>query len=200
MERKHNFNDLAGVRFGRWTAKEYQGQKRWLCVCDCGNSDTIATSHLRRGNSRSCGCLRKDEIAARNKTHGMTSHPAYASWDGAKRRCADPKRRFYNGKNIKVHPDWTEFDNFWRDMGPTWAPGLSIDRIDGDGDYALGNCRWATPKVQSNNRSCCVIIDTPDGPMNITQAGEKYGINRWTIAGRIKLGWDIADILKPVTK
>lgn len=200
MERKHNFNDLTGVKFGRWTAKEYQGQKRWLCVCDCGNTDTIATTHLRRGSSKSCGCLQKEGIAARNKKHGMTGHPAYVSWDGAKHRCGDPKRRFYNGKSIKVHPDWMDFENFWRDMGPTWAPGLSIDRINPDGDYEPGNCRWATPKVQSNNRNCCVIIDTPDGAMNITQASEKYGVNRWTIASRLKKGWPMSDILKPVVK
>ena len=190
--------NLIGQKFGRWTVLSYQGNKHWLCRCECGTNGVKQTGALRLGSSKSCGCLQRELIALRNYKHGMVGHPAYDSWSGAKIRCSDPKRRYYAGKNIKMHPDWLDFNVFWAEMGPSWAPGLSIDRIDNDGDYVPGNCRWATPKQQSNNRSCCVVIPTPQGPMNITQAAEAFGINRWTIAHRIRMGWKDEDLLLPV--
>jgi hypothetical protein len=192
---------LAGEKFGRWLVLEYVGEKRWLCRCDCGVEKAVHTRRLRGGSSQSCGCLQKALIAERNQKHGFVGHPAYVSWDGAKRRCSSTDRAHYGGKGITMHPAWFDFNVFWADMGASWREGLSIDRIDNSKGYEPGNCRWSTPKVQSNNRTNCVMVDTPSGRMNITQASEKYGINRWTIASRLKLGWSHADaVTVPVTK
>lgn len=200
MGLKHNWNDLTGHKFGRWVAREYKGNKTWLCECECGNSGVRATNVLRRGGSRSCGCLQREELGARSRRHGMVDHPAYESWSSAKRRCVDPTRAHYSKKGIKMHPDWLDFNVFWAEMGPSWKSGLSIDRKDNSKGYEPGNCRWSTAKVQSNNRSSCVVIDTPDGSMNITQAAERYGVNRWTIANRLKKGWSGTKLLSPPHK
>ena len=184
---------LAGQKFGRWTVLEYAGKKRWNCRCECGTERSVHGMRLRDGGSQSCGCLQKELIAQRNQKHGMVGHPAYVSWDSAKRRCSSADRVHYAQKGIKMHPSWLDFNVFWAEMGPSWRPGLSIDRKDNSKGYEPGNCQWSTPKAQSNNRTNCVIIETPAGRMNITQASELYGVNRWTIATRIRLGWSHSD-------
>jgi hypothetical protein len=190
---------LAGKKFGRWTVLDFAGEKRWNCRCECGTERPVYSRRLRDGSSQSCGCLQKELIAERNQKHGMVGHPAYVSWDGAKRRCSSGDRVHYAQKGIKMHPSWLDFNVFWAEMGPTWQPGLSIDRKDNSKGYEPGNCQWSTPKAQSNNRTNCVMVQTPNGRMNITQASERYGINRWTIASRLKLGWsDFDAITKPV--
>lgn len=192
---------MVGLRFGRWTVLAYSGLKCWKCRCDCGNEKSVHGRRLRGGSSQSCGCLQKELLVARSKKHGMVGHPAYVSWDGAKRRCRSPDRVHYAQKGISMHAAWLDFDIFWEDMGPSWKPGLSIDRKDNSKGYKPGNCQWSTPKAQSNNRSSCVMIKTPSGVMNVTQASEAYGINRWTIAGRLKMGWSHHDaVTKPVLK
>ena len=184
---------LTGQRFGRWIVLDYAGAKKWKCRCDCGIEKNVHGRRLRAGSSQSCGCLQKALIADRNQKHGMSRHPAYMSWDGAKRRCREPNRVHYAQKGVRMHPAWFDFNVFWAEMGPSWKPGLSIDRIDNAKGYEPGNCRWSSPKVQSNNRTSCVMVDTPNGRMNITQAAETFGVNRWTIAGRLKRGWSDFD-------
>jgi hypothetical protein len=192
---------LTGRQFGRWTVLDYVGEKLWQCRCECGNKKTVHGSRLRSGTSQSCGCLQRELIAQRNQKHGMVGHPAYVSWDGAKRRCSAPDRAHYSQKGIRMDPAWLDFSVFWAAMGPSWKPGLSIDRLDNSKDYEPGNCQWSTKKAQSNNRTNCVMVDTPNGRMNITQASERFGINRWTIATRLKLGWSHFDaVTRPLTK
>lgn len=123
--------------------------KKFLSRCNCGNEIEALGWQLRSLKTVSCGCKRR--MAA--ITHGKSNSREYRIWNDMIRRCTDPKRqnwKWYGGRGIKVCPEWTKFDNFYRDMGD--SKGLTIDRINNDGNYEPSNCRWATMKEQSANR------------------------------------------------
>lgn len=156
--------NLTGKKFGRWTVirkSEIQttANIQWSCVCECGKVGSVQSNQLIMRRSRSCGCLRREVTASRSKTHGnrlgRRSTPEYTSWQGMKDRCHNPKqKRFkdYGARGITVCDRWrNDFAAFLEDMGPKPSPDLSLDRINNDGNYEPGNCRWATPKEQANN-------------------------------------------------
>lgn len=187
--------DLAGQRFTRWTVERLSEGcevKYWDCVCDCGERKSVFGGDLKRGGSKSCGCLTREVSAKRLGTHGMSFHPAYRAWIQAKVRCEDRSKsenREYWGRGIAVCDEWQTFEGFWRDMGPTWSRGRTLDRRNNDGGYEATNCRWFTSKEQANNRRNNHLIETPRGRMNISQAAETFRINRNTIDRRIRAGW-----------
>lgn len=156
-----SFLNIAGERYGRLAAirRTRQGPRResyWLCRCDCGNEIEISLSNLRTGNSASCGCLRSEITTATSTTHGhrVGNTPEYESWSAMLARVrAKSGRRFedYGARGITVCERWLLFENFLADMG-TRPPGTSIDRINNDGNYEPGNCRWATASEQLANQ------------------------------------------------
>lgn len=109
-------------------------------------------------------------------------------------RCLNPASDsyyLYGARGITVFAGWAaSFEAFWTDMGRTWFAGSSIDRIDNDGNYEPGNCRWATDAEQANNRRTERLVGTPQGVMSMTEAATRFGLKRETIAKRLRSGID----------
>jgi hypothetical protein len=154
--------DLTGQSFGKWLVVARAANRSWggavfQCICVCGVKREVAASDLRRG-STSCGCdtlaLQIKHGHARYRTQGHRT-PTYNTWLGMIQRCEYPHHKdykHYGARGITVCDRWrTSFANFLADMGKKPA-GLTLDRIDPDGNYEFGNCRWATPKEQRHNR------------------------------------------------
>lgn len=197
--------DLTGQRFGRLTVVEKStpdkhGTMRWLCLCDCGTQKVVRGDKLRTGEVMSCGCLQREcrserakEIGKQNKTHGLSGTHLYYVYDNMLRRCYDEKCvRYprYGGRGISVCKEWLDD----RDAFYKWAiksgyeDGLTIDRIDVDGGYSPGNCRWVTQKVQANNRSTNTIICLDGVSHTIAEWSDITGILQGTIYARLKRG------------
>ena len=157
--------DYTGVKMGRLTGIKYVGDKKWLCVCECGNEKIVSTAHWKRGNQSSCGCLLKEtakETGIKSRTkHGDTrNHYLYNTWRDMRFRCNSPTCvRFhrYGGRGISVSPlfeNYIDFKNYILENLGERPDGYSLDRIDNDGNYEPGNLRWATPLQQTLNRAC----------------------------------------------
>jgi len=153
------FLDITGMMFGRLTAlklvgKTPAGMSLWLCACECGNKRVVMVSSLRYGSTTSCGCIRVEQQRKSFLRHGMSGTREHHTWLSMLQRCYNennPRYEHYGGRGISVCDEWRDdFAAFYRDMGPK-PIGLSIDRIDNDGDYNRDNCRWATASEQNYN-------------------------------------------------
>ena len=205
---KTELNDLTGKRFGRLIvvkrAKDYirkSGKKdtQWLCKCDCGNAKIVKTSNLRSKSVRSCGCYAKEISSKVHKKHGLTHTKLFEIWHGMRRRCLSKTHKNYKdygGRGIKICSKWPDFKNFydWA-LSNGYKKGLTIDRINVNGNYEPSNCRWATQKEQQNNRRNNVRITYQGQTMTLTQLAEKYNIKMATLRGRLNKGLDLEDAL-----
>jgi hypothetical protein len=186
----NSWKNIAGNVYGMLTVLGYVGKGNWECLCSCGNKVVIETAKITTKHKKSCGCL-KGKSAIK---HGKSHTPEYHSWSNLKARCSNPKfigYHNYGGRGIKVCEWWlNSFDNFYADMGPRPGKKYSIDRIDNDGNYEPGNCRWATVKQQADNRRSNILIDCKGTLIPLKQACENLGLEYKTIFARIKiLGW-----------
>lgn len=200
------FKNLAGQKFFRLTALRHEVRRDyynrtttyWLCECDCFSRKWIATSHLMSGKIRSCGCLAKELVSTRNRTHGMAAgeHSSiYRLWRGMIQRCSDQNSvgyENYGGRGITVCDRWRKFEYFYADMGDP-PLGMTLDRIDNNKGYSKENCRWATKQEQANNRrnTFYISIDGLNKPLSIWCVEYNVSDQIEVIRRRIKgLKWD----------
>lgn len=159
-------NNLTGKHFNQWTVIKRAGSNKkgnslWECRCECGTIAIVVGYSLTGGTSKSCGCAQKESVSKMNttlkRTHGKKNTRLYRIWRGMKARCFNknsPDYDSYGGRGITVCKEWKhDFMNFY-----AWAidngydDSLSIDRIENNGNYEPGNCRWATASEQNRNR------------------------------------------------
>ncbi len=205
-------HDVLGQSFGRLTVLSKSDMPRmWVCLCECGNETLAASSALRSGRKRSCGCLLREwskflgshrpfvsQRIAKTTRHGHKRvgniSPEYRTWLGMKRRCSDPGFKDYanwGGRGISVCDRWNKsFDAFLADMGPKPGPEWSIDRIDHDGPYSPDNCHWTLQHMQAaeHTRRCeAITVQGVEYP-SVNAACRAYGLGASTVSNRRKIG------------
>lgn len=205
------FEDLTGLVFGRLTVIE-RGEDRidsvgkrrptWRCICGCGNETTALASNLKRGITTSCGCFQKENMSKLKKTHGgyANNEPLYTVWLGIRKRCLSSKStRYadYGGRGIAICEQWADSYAAFREwsLNHGYQKGLSIDRIDVDGDYSPDNCRWVDNLTQQNNRRCNINVTYQNQTHTLKEWSRIRNINYQTLYRRYKLGWDTPKLL-----
>jgi len=194
VPRRGETTDLAGMVFGRLTAREFVGVNThrdavWRCHCSCGREVLVVGANLQSGNSASCGCVRQ---------HGHSGTLTHTSWSSMLARCRNKRHGSYadyGGRGIKVCARWHSFPNFLEDMGERPSRAYSLDRIDVNGNYEPGNCRWATDKVQQSNRRCNVRITSNSRTQTVSEWADELGMARALLRWRLAAGWPVEKAL-----
>ena len=195
--------DLTGQKFGRLTViarGETQGKSTaayWICQCDCGNKKNIDGRRIRTGATKSCGCLKREVIIRTNTKHGGYKERLYEIWTNMKTRCLNenfPSYIGYGGRGIKICEDWVNSFSAFREwaVGNGYEDNLEIDRSDNNGDYEPYNCKWVTPKMNSNNKRNNHLLTVFGEVKTLMQwsEDERCVIGYSTLRNRInKLGW-----------
>lgn len=207
--------DITGVRFGRLVAikKTQKGSQKagckrtrakWLCQCDCGKQTEVVAESLHSGNTKSCGCLSRENVRTVNKTHGMSKTRLYGIWHSMKMRCENENAQAYDsygGRGVTVCERWSNsFEAFFNDMGSEYHEGLTLDRIDNDKGYYPENCRWVSMKTQCNNRRSSVSITRNGETKTIAEWCRHFGIKQSTVTNRRYMGWDEEKLFDPPHK
>lgn len=195
--------DILNLKFNRWTVIAFShksGKKQFFsCLCECGTEGVVRKDQLTRGISKSCGCWKrevsKEQIIRLSTTHGLANKSkSYSIWKHITQRCLNknnPSYKNYGGRGITICERWKDYANFFADMGDC-PEGMSIDRIDNNGNYEPSNCRWADKKTQANNTRTNIFIKHDGETLTIKQWSEKLSIPYLTLYQRIfKLSWPI---------
>ena len=200
-----------GDKFGKWTIIEEiapkiiskKPRRMFKCKCECGNIGEVQLLCLKNGHSTSCGCEQKKRASEANLKHNLSDkHPLYLTWKNMKNRCNNPNASEYSNygeRGISVCETWAaNFLNFYNwAITNGWSKGLSIDRIDTNGNYCPDNCRWATAKVQLNNTTKNHYIVYNGNKYTLSTLAEHlnipYNILRYRISN---CKWDIEKLIK----
>lgn len=201
------FNNLLGLRFTRLVVTGYRGMNEskrrrhlWECQCDCGQVVKATTQCLQAGESKSCGCLTREINIQKGTTHGMSKSKEYKSWAGARQRVLNentPDYSAYRGRGIAMCQEWLDsFEAFFRDMGKMPQEGMSLERINNDGNYEKSNCKWETKIGQASNTRRNKKLAFENELLTLSEIARRTGIKRATLDGRIRRGMTLEEALK----
>lgn len=196
--------DLTGQKFGRLTViKRFNNKNnrhtQWICKCECGNECIVNADNLKKGHTQSCGCLSREQAVITNTIHGLSKTKIHKVWDTMIQRTTNPNNssyKKYGGRGIRVCEEWrNNFKTFydWA-ISNGYKEGLSIDRIDVNGNYEPSNCRWANQKEQARNRRNNRLITYNNETHCIAEWAEITKLSISRIAGRLQRGWEIERI------
>lgn len=198
--------DLNGQRFGRLLVLDWVGPK-WRCVCDCGAECLVIGYNLAHGETSSCGCLRRETAKITGNTflkvHGGRYTAEYKVWQGMRQRCLNSNHPFYaryGGRGIKICATWESFEQFRVDMGQR-PRGLKLERINNDGNYEPGNCRWATQSEQLRNTMNTRFVEYEGEKIAFIDLYDriKPTVSFACAKDRLRAGWQVLDCFyKPV--
>lgn len=205
-------NNLVGQRFGILTVVEdagndAHGNSLWLCRCDCGCTKIVRGSKLKEGQVKSCGCTqhvfteeRCANISRSKVKHGLSGNRLYYIYDNMIKRCyneSSEKYKNYGGRGITVCDEWKNSRQAFFDwaLHSGYDEGLTIDRIDVNGNYCPENCRWATQKEQANNRTSNRYVTYNGETHSIAEWAELTGLPPSTLYSRIENGWSDEDTI-----
>lgn len=203
-QRNRPLKDYSGQRFGRLMAirlierdLKWNGHM-WLFNCDCGSEKVISIKSVRSGHTSSCGCLFLENLVDRNTTHGLSEarRREYRSWKDMRARCNNPKDSDYSdygGRGILICERWDDFSLFYSDMGLR-PKGLTIDRINVNGNYEPLNCRWASRKTQANNKRTNRRIAIGSETKTLQEWCRHFGIDHSKARYRLAQGWPIEKV------
>lgn len=185
-----------GSRIGRLLVLGFKTRRKVICLCECNAVKVVDISNLMAGRTRSCGCSRNASISAAITKHGHAKRGAetteHAIWHAMMQRCYLPSNSNYSryGKRgITVCDRWHDFRFFYSDMGPRPSLKHSIDRIDNNGNYELSNCRWATSKQQSINKSNTVFVELNGERLPLIVVCEREGLHYENTRQRLARGF-----------
>lgn len=206
------FIDLINKKFGRLVvlkklSTDKYGNYYWLCKCGCGEEKSIRGNSLKSGATQSCGCLQKEIIIERLTKHRHAIREkrsrVYRTWQNMIQRCTNLKHncyKDYGGRGIQVCKRWRKFENFLEDMGIP-ENGLTLDRIDNNGNYCKENCSWVTSKQNNRNKRNNHLETYREKTQCLMEWAEEFSINYNTLYKRLCLGWSIAKALTtPIKK
>lgn len=189
--------DMTGKRIGRWTVIEESPSRsndravQWVCRCDCGTIHTVHGAILRKGESTSCGCIKREEGLVHGQCVQGRRTLEYKSYRSAHDRCTYPKMTGfadYGGRGIEFR--FISFEQFIEEVGKRPSPEHSLDRIDVNGHYEPGNVRWATRIEQCSNKRSNHFVTQDGQQITIAECARRLGIRSATLTGRMyKLGW-----------
>jgi len=185
--------ELTGTKKGRLTVIEQAGKDKWgsilwKCICECDNETIVRGVELKKGTTKSCGCLLKHKITH----HGMSKTRPYKIWQGMKTRCTNKKQpnyERYGNRMIDYDQKWETFEGFWEDMKPQYQDGLTIERIDNSKGYSKDNCTWVTPHEQNMNMRTNVFINYNGLDYTVDDIVKMTGFPRSMIYRRNSIGW-----------
>lgn len=204
------FVDLTGKRFNRLLVlrrtENYVDKRgvitaQWVCLCDCGKEKVLRTGDLTTGHYQSCGCLNRERLLQSHTKHGLGKTRIYHIYLGMMDRCYDEKNcssyKYYGGRGITVCDEWHGGEGAKRFK--EWAikngykDGLTLDRIDCNGNYTPDNCRWVTYKTQNNNKRDNHYITIGEETKTAKQWADQVGMNYTTLLARLSHGWNVEE-------